>query len=88
VSRRRRGLTDEGRRLALQPRQIFITFIVSCALGLGCLFLFIGCGDDSKTTGTQLQMSPEVKAELEDMKSVMKEERAARKLERAGLKKK
>jgi hypothetical protein len=56
--------------------------------GIGCLFLLNGCGDDSKTTGTQLQMSPEVKAELEDMRSVMKEERAARKLERTGLKKK
>jgi hypothetical protein len=88
VFRLRRGITGEGRRLALQMRQIFITFIVPCALGLGCHFLFIGCGDDSKTTGTQLQMSPEVKAELEDMKSVMKEDRAARKQERAGPKKK
>jgi hypothetical protein len=60
---------------------------MSCALGLGCLFLLIGCSDDSKTTGTHVEMSPEVKAEMDDMKSVMKEERAARKLERSGAKK-
>jgi hypothetical protein len=59
-----------------------VTVVASCGLCLVSLSLLGGCGDDSKTTGTQLQMSPEVKAELEDMRSVQKEERAARKKER------
>jgi hypothetical protein len=72
----------------LRPRRTLITLIASCPLGLGCLLLLGGCGGDSKTTGSQLQISPEVKAELDDMKSVQKEERAARKAERAGQRKK
>ena len=42
-----------------------------------------GCGDESKTTGTQLQISPEVKAEMNDMGAAQKEARAERKQERA-----
>lgn len=61
--------------------------MTTCGLGLGCLFLLGGCGDESKTSGTQVQISPEVKAELDDMKSVQKDERAARKQERAAQKK-
>jgi hypothetical protein len=47
--------------------------------GQGCLFLFAGCGDESKTSGTQVQMSPAVKAEINDMKSAQKEIMADRK---------
>jgi len=61
--------------------------MASGGLGLGCLWLLAGCGDESKTTGTQLQMSPQRKAEIEDMRSIMKEERARGKLERAAKKK-
>jgi hypothetical protein len=54
-------------------------------LGIACLAFSGGCGDDSKTTGTQVQMSPAVKAEIVDMKSAQKELRAERK---AGARKK
>jgi hypothetical protein len=68
----------------LMARQVFISFIFFWAFGFGCLFVLAGCGDESKTTGTQLQMSPEVKAEIEDMRSVQQQERALRRQERAG----
>jgi hypothetical protein len=55
--------------------------------GFGAAVFLSGCGDDSKTTGTQLEMSPEVKAELDDMKSAQKEVRAERKAERAAQRK-
>ena len=71
----------------MHSRRNVIISITICGLGLGCLSLLNGCGDESRTTGTQVQMSPEVKAELEDMKSVQKDERAARKAERATQKK-
>jgi hypothetical protein len=71
----------------LQPRRTVLKFLSSCCLGLGGVFLLGGCGDESKTTGTQLEMSPEVKAELDDMKTTQKEERAARKAERAAARK-
>jgi hypothetical protein len=55
----------------------------ACLIGLGLVaFLVIaGCGD-SRTTGTQVQMSPEVKAEIQDMKGAMRELRSERKAER------
>jgi hypothetical protein len=68
----------------LHPRRIVIIVIVHCGLGLGCLSLLAGCGDESKTTGTQLQISPEVKAEMDDMKSAQKAVREERKQERGG----
>jgi len=66
----------------LHLRRIVIIVIASGGLGLGCLSLLSGCADESKTTGTQLQMSPEVKAEIEDMRSAQKEVQAERKRER------
>jgi hypothetical protein len=72
----------------LHARRIVISVIASGGLGLGCLSLLGGCGDDSKTTGTQLEMSPEVKAELDDMRSAQKEVRAERKQERAAARRK
>jgi hypothetical protein len=65
----------------MYSRRFFVTLVPSLGLGLVCLCLSGGC-DDSKTTGTQLQMSPEVKAEINDMKAAMKEQRAERKRER------
>ncbi len=47
------------------------------AAGLGCLLPLTGC-DDSKTSGTQVQLSPEVKADINDMKSAQKELRDER----------
>jgi hypothetical protein len=61
----------------MNSRRIGIILISSC--GFGCLCLLAGCGDDSKTSGTQVQMSPEVKAEINDMKSAQKEIMADRK---------
>jgi hypothetical protein len=48
-------------------------------VGIAGLALSGGCGDDSKTTGSQLKMSPAVKAEIDDLKSTQKELRAERK---------
>jgi hypothetical protein len=66
----------------MQPRRFLVTSVPSFGLGLVCLCLSGGCGDDSKTTGTQIQISPEVKAELNDMRAAQKEVRAERKRER------
>jgi len=82
------ALTQRGRRCALQPRRIVLIVIASGGLGLGGLGLLGGCGDESKTTGTQLQISPERKAEIEDMRSIMKQERTRGKQGRAAKTKK
>ncbi len=71
----------------MYPRRIVIMVFAFSGLGLGSLFLLGGCGGDSTTTGTQLQISPEVKAELEDMKATQKEIMAERKA-KMGKKKK
>lgn len=41
-----------------------------------------GCGDDSRTSGTQVQFSPEAKAQIKDMKDMYKD------LDKGGAKKK
>jgi len=66
----------------LQPRRIAIIIVASGGLGFGCLSLLGGCGDDSRTTGTQVQLTPEDKDLLKDMRGVMKDQRAAQKAER------
>jgi hypothetical protein len=53
---------------------------MSGGLGLGCLGLCGGCSDESKTTGTQLQLTPE---DREVLKGAMKGRRAAQQEERA-----
>ncbi len=60
----------------MHTRRSFISLM--SAGGLGFLFPLTGC-DDSKTSGTQVQLSPEVKAEINDMKSAQKELRDERK---------
>jgi hypothetical protein len=62
----------------MDSRRIVITVVAFGGLGIGCIPLLSGCSDDSKTTGTQVQMSPAVKAEIEDMKSTQKELMAER----------
>jgi hypothetical protein len=47
--------------------------------GLGGLFLAGGCGDESRTTGTQLQMSDEAKAQIKDMRDMYKQEKGSKK---------
>jgi hypothetical protein len=63
-------------------RRSFVTLSGSVGLGLACLCLSGGC-DDSKTTGTQIRFSPEVKAQLDEMREAQKEVRAERQRERA-----
>lgn len=60
----------------MHTRRIVISLISTG--GLGCLFLLTGC-DDSKSSGTQVQMSPAVKAEINDMRSSQKDIMAERK---------
>jgi hypothetical protein len=67
----------------LDRRFIVITVLASFGLALGSVLLSSGCSDESKTTGTQVQISPEVKEQLDDMRSAQKEVRAERKAERA-----
>jgi hypothetical protein len=62
----------------MDSRRIVITVVAFGGLGFCCIPLLSGCSDDSKTTGTQVQMSPAVKAEIEDMKSTQKELMAER----------
>jgi hypothetical protein len=66
----------------MHARRFFAALAASFGPGLLCLCLSGGCGDDSKTTGTQIQISPEVKADLDEMKAAQKEVRAERKRER------
>jgi len=56
--------------------------IASSGLGLGCLTLLGGCTDETKTTGTQVQLTPKDKADIEDMRAAMKGHRADAKQER------
>jgi hypothetical protein len=65
----------------LHPRRIVITVIASGGLGLGCLSLLGGCADESKTTGTQLQLSEKDKALMEEMRGAMKGRKATAKQE-------
>jgi hypothetical protein len=57
----RSEVNPHRRKRCMYPRRLFVTLVLSFALGLGSLCPSGGCGDDSKTTGTQIQFSPEVK---------------------------
>jgi hypothetical protein len=41
-----------------------------------------GCGDESRTTGTMLRLSPEAKETQNDLKEAMREQRKERQAER------
>jgi hypothetical protein len=58
------------------------------ATGFVSLSMLGGCGDESKTTGTRLEVSPEVKAQLDDIRSAQKDVRAERKQDRVEARKK
>jgi hypothetical protein len=47
-------------------------------LALIWAFLQAGCGDDSKTTGTQVQLSEEAKAQIKDMRDMYKDSKVPR----------
>jgi hypothetical protein len=68
------------RRCSLHLKRLVTIVVVITGVGIGCLPQ-LGCSDDSKTTGTQLQLSEKDKAEIDGMRAAMKEQRAARKQE-------
>jgi hypothetical protein len=84
------GLSStEGRPLDLgggEPRMRHRRFIPKSARSLVAASITIlslaGCGDDSRTTGSMLQMSPEAKAAQKDMREAMREQRKERQAER------
>jgi hypothetical protein len=80
-------VTITGEEASVRPRRTVVIAIMSGGLAFSCLSLLGGCSDESRTTGTQLQISPAVKAELDDMKSAQKEVREERKAEKAARKK-
>jgi hypothetical protein len=67
----------------MRASRSLITAGFSLGIGLVALVPMGGCGDDSKTTGTQFQLSPQAKADLEDMRAAQAEQRAERQRERA-----
>jgi hypothetical protein len=62
-----------GRRYSLHLRRIITTVFAFAGLGVCCLLLLSGCGDETRTTGTQVQMSDEAKAQIKDMRDMYKE---------------
>jgi len=68
-------------------KRLITIVIATGGIGLGCL-LQLGCGaDETKTTGTQLQLTPKDKADIEEMRGAMKGQREALKQEKAEDKK-
>jgi hypothetical protein len=68
-------------RCTLHPRRIVTTLVASGGFALACLSLLGGCADETKTTGTQLQLSEKDKDIMEGARAAMKGQRAARKQE-------
>lgn len=65
----------------MRSRRMIAFIVTAGGLGLGSLSL-PGCGDDSKTTGTQLQLTAKDRAQIEGMRAAMKAQRASQKQER------
>ena len=72
----------------MHPRRILTIAIASGGLALGCVSMLGGCSDESRTTGTQVQLTPEKKAEIESMRGVMRGQKATAKQEQTAGKKK
>lgn len=49
------------------------------ALGLGSVAGLCGCGDETRTSGTQVQETEQQKREMDDMNAAIKAERAGKK---------
>ena len=63
--------------------------VIMMYMGLGVAGFFVsGCGDETKTTGTQLQLSEKDKAEIAGMRNAMKGRPVAEKQENAENRKK
>jgi len=54
------------------------------ALAILLPFLQAGCGGDSRTSGTQVELSAEAKAQIKDMRDMYKENKGMRKADRKG----
>lgn len=63
----------------MRVRRFPVTLPALLALAIIAPLFQAGCGDDSKTTGSQLQLSEEAKAQIIDMKDIYKENEADRK---------
>jgi len=61
----------------------FVALFASAGLGVGCLFV-AGCADETKTTGTQLQLTKEDKAIINGMRDAMKGRRTEAKQDNQG----
>lgn len=60
----------------MQPRRIARIVLASGGLGIGCLSLLGGCGaDESRTDGTQVQLTPEDQDFIKSMRGTMKQHR-------------
>ncbi|MHC5537894.1 hypothetical protein ACYOEI_06650 [Singulisphaera rosea] len=71
----------------MHSRRKMAFLVTAGGILLGSLSL-PGCGDDSKTTGTQLQLTAKDKAQIEGMRAAMKAQRATQKQERIDRRKK
>jgi hypothetical protein len=55
-----------------RKRSIGIGIAVTFGLGLACPLL-VGCGDDTRKDGTQVKISDETKAQVNDMRGMYKD---------------
>jgi hypothetical protein len=60
----------------MRTRRIGRTLLVLFPLAIVSSSFHAGCGDDSRKTGTQLKLSEEAKAQINDMRSMYKETKA------------
>jgi hypothetical protein len=65
----------------MHPRRLFATLIQTGGVGLLCLCLTGGCTDETKTTGTQVQLTEKDRAEIDAMRAAMKGRPATQKQE-------
>jgi hypothetical protein len=55
-----------------RKRSVGIGIAATIGLGLGSLLL-VGCGDDTRKDGTQVKISDETKAQVNDMRDMYKD---------------
>ena len=63
----------------MPTRRIGHTLLIVWPIAVLSSILLAGCGDDSRTTGTQVKISEEAKAQINDMRDMYKSEKSARK---------
>ena len=62
--------------------QISRALLVLFPLALFSSFVQVGCGDDSRATGTQVKFTEEAKAQINDMRDMYKSTKASTKKKR------